>query len=306
MLESFILWLKAQGRSEHTVRRYKIVLIEFRTWLENTNGTNLFLNPSEISAIDIQDWKIYLLNNYKMKNGKKLNVSSVNNKLECIRTFFRYLHESSMIPYSPMVNVKLQKIHSEKQPKWLSRTEKKRLLDYLSDQRKLERNPWKYWRDLAIICTMLHSGLRVCELLALEIDDFDSSYVYVRNGKYGKSRRIEVNKDLGKVMNQWLLYRVKGNSNKIFTSQVGNGALTPSGIANLFRTLSKNTGLTDLTAHSLRHTFGHDLIERGFSIHICADLMGHSDINTTRLYLSSSSEERKKGIESLATGQFDD
>ncbi|WP_272882254.1 tyrosine-type recombinase/integrase, partial [Escherichia coli] len=93
------------------------------------------------------------------------------------------------------------------------------------------------------------------------------------------------------------------NTNKVFVSQKG-GNLTISGVNNLFNKIRHDLKIEELTPHELRHTFCHDLIEKGFPINYVADLAGHSDLDTTRRYVANSDKEMKIAVESLSSGRY--
>ncbi|MNW54621.1 Tyrosine recombinase XerC [compost metagenome] len=125
--------------------------------------------------------------------------------------------------------------------------------------------------------------------------------MFVRDGNGGKARRIEMNKDLRLALTEWLAERGDPDTKKLFTSSRGGTNLTKQGIEYLYRTLSEKTGINDLTTHVPRHTLAHDLIETGYSLQRVADILGHTNLNYTRVYTKSSSQERREALESLSS-----
>lgn len=302
MKVKFEVWLREAGKSPHSIASYIRSLDMFQSWYLETVGEDTF-HPESVSAIDLQDFKQYLITKARTKQGKKLSASTVNNRIEGLRTFFRFLEETGQITHNPTAKLKPQKIQTrDLPPKWLDRNNKNKLLRIIENPADKEKNPWRYARNRAIIYLMLHAGLRVSEVIGLEVDDIDveKGYLYIRKGKGSKARRIELNKDLSSVIQEWLEQRGDADGiYKIFTSQMG--ILTVQGVEHIFRTLRKKTQMDDLTPHTLRHTFCHDLIERGFSLSLVADIAGHDDLNTTRRYTLSSEDERRKALDSLSS-----
>jgi site-specific recombinase XerD len=90
---------------------------------------------------------------------------------------------------------------------------------------------------------------------------------------------------------------------KLFTSSRGGKKLSKQGVEYLYRTIGEKTGITALTTHVPRHTLAHDLFDAGYPFQRIADLLGHANINYTRVYTKSSSEERRAALESLSSIQ---
>ncbi|PHE46923.1 integrase [Bacillus pseudomycoides] len=305
-MEQYIQWLKQQDKSENTIKKYTGDLKEFSFWFEETTGKSIKENPTIVSTLEIQDWKSFLINNAKTKGGNRLKISTVNSKIEAIRSFFFFLEDIKLISNNPASKIKQIKVQNKPEPKWLDRIEKNRLLNFIEDEKSLHKNEWRYYRNLTIVNVMLLAGLRRSEVVALKLDDIEKGYIFVRNGKGGKARSIPLITDLQALISKWIAVRNEKNdvvTDYLFTSQKG-GKLSISGINNLFETIRKNTGLNELTPHTLRHTFCHDLLERGATLTQVADLAGHDDLDTTRLYVTSSNRELKSTIELLQTGKY--
>ncbi|WP_433947011.1 tyrosine-type recombinase/integrase [Paenibacillus sp. SN-8-1] len=310
MLNDYKEWLEEEGFSINSVDRYLIVALSFINWHNQLLGKTEFY-PDLVSGRDLQDWKKYLLNEATYQRGKqppkRYSISTVNNSLKSIRTFFNFLCESGDIQSNPALKVKAQKIAPDfdQDPRWLERAERNKLLRVINDDKSAEKNPWKFTRNRAIVYVQLHAGLRLSEVLDLEPEDisFESGYIFVRDGKGGKARRVEMNKDLRNALAEWIAQRGDPKTRKLFTSSRGDGKLTKQGIEYLYHTLGEKTGLHDLTTHVPRHTLAHDLVEAGYSLQRVADILGHSNINYTRIYTKSSKQERREALESLSSIQ---
>lgn len=228
-------------------------------------------------------------------------MKTVNNYIESLKTFFLFLVTCEHIKYNPMEDIKPQKVKTEYIPRWLEPKEKKQVVKVIEDMELKKKNPWRYARNRFIVFAMLHGGLRISELLNLSIHDFKEGYLQIREGKGQVARDVPVNTSLTNALEEWLEERSKKapTSEYLVLSQKG-GKLTPSGVYKLFDSIIDKTKIKDLTPHTLRHTFAHDLLEKGFSITYVAALLGHSDLDTTRLYTSPKKKNLRFAVETLS------
>lgn len=303
-MQNYIEWLKEKGYRDNTIRRYISAIEMFRSWYEQQ--TQHPFEPQLINVIDINDWQRYLMKDAKSKYGKPYAVSSVINYIESIKTYFRYLNKIGLIQ-SDFDDIKVQKIQQVIQPKWLTRKEKAIFLNYINDPRQEEKNEWRYYRNLAMCFSMLMGGLRMSEVIQLNLRDVEDGYFFIRDGKGGKARFVPMNKDLRNILAKWKNLREERLENQhevaLFISQKG-GRITEGTIRKFIDKVRGETSLKELTPHVLRHTFCHDLAEKGESVEKIAQLAGHSNINTTRIYTASSKDDLVKSVELLSTGKY--
>lgn len=304
-MQNYIEWLIQKEYSFHTIKRYRISLEKFIDWYNKRSSNSHPFEPNNISAIDINDWQRELQKEVK-ENGKPYSATTIQNYIECMKTYLRYLYQTKQIEHNISSDVKVLKVQKINQPKWLDRKEKSIFLNYVDDIRIKERNPWRYYRNLSILFCMMMAGLRESEVVALNTWDVEDGFIYIRNGKGGKARMVPMNEDLTNVLKHWTIERdlyVSADEKALFISQKG-GRITVSTIRNLVDRIRNDTSLFTLTPHTLRHTFGHDLAERGVPDRQIADLMGHKDINTTRIYTTPGKEDLIKSVNLLSTGKF--
>jgi site-specific recombinase XerD len=263
-----------------------------------------------VTPLDLQDWKSYLLHEATFRRTstsrpQRYSINSVNNNIKGIKSFFDYYKAIGRITSNPADKLKPQKVQADydEDPRWLERIEKNRLLLCVNDERMKKKNPWRFARNRAIVYCGLHAGLRVSEIVALELEDldFNKSYVYISDGKGGKARRVEMNMDLRNSLLEWLAERGEHQDPpKVFLSQKGMKGITENAVERMLRNMGEKIGIKDLTPHVLRHTFAHDLVERGVSIRLVADLLGHASIDTTRKYIRSNKRERRSAVDQLS------
>jgi integrase/recombinase XerD len=293
-MQEFSTFLVEEGKRDKTITTYVNEVKKFQEWYIGSFGS---YEQKNVSVLDVRDYVQYLKTTAKNKRGGKLSPITVSKKIESLRTYFRFLKGKGIILENPVEKVKLPKVQNRAEdPRWLTRNEKNKLVRYLNET---NGNRLRI-RNKAICFMMLHVGFRISEVVALEVSDVDFKKQIVEiEGKGGKYRRVEMNKDAINAIKDWLEVRPEGETSQMFISQ--KGSITSDGIQHIFRTLRKQTEILELTPHTLRHTFGHDLAEKGFSIQLIADLMGHTDINTTRIYVRPDSKERRGAVNSISS-----
>lgn len=295
----YMNWLAEEGKTDNTIISYLKVMKYFEEWYMSKHKESI--NYTSLRPIDFREWKMYLLREAKNKNGEPLSVRTVNNYIESIKTLFRFLKDTQKLKYNPTENLKPQTVKTEYTPRWLDPSEKRLVIRYVEDPEVREKNPWKYTRNRFIIFCMLHGGLRISEVINLTLFDFKNGYIQVREGKGQAARDIPMNRTLAIALEEWLEERNKKNpkSDYVLTSQKG-GRLTASGIYSLFEKIGEATQLNDLTPHTLRHTFANDLLSKGHPISYVAALLGHNDLDTTRIYTSPKQKNLKEAVDSLS------
>jgi site-specific recombinase XerC len=142
-------------------------------------------------------------------------------------------------------------------------------------------------RDAAIVALMLHAGLRLAEAAHLALGDVElnerKGKVVVRRGKARKYREVPLNLDARKALEAYLEVRPESEDTHLFLSQKG-GALSSRAIQDRIAVYACKAGLEDVTAHTLRHSFAHNLVDAGVSLDRVAVLLGHESLDTTARY----------------------
>lgn len=149
---------------------------------------------------------------------------------------------------------------------------------------------FRKFRDLAVIALMLFDGLRSCEVLLLQLEDLSLSEARLHVlGKGCKERFLPLSADTLQVLQNYLyLERPLTNSSALFVSLKGRQRgrpMTAAGLRSLFRHHRLVSQVHQANPHTLRHTFGSDMVRAGISLPALMHLMGHTDIHTTMLYV---------------------
>lgn len=298
-IEEYIDWLEEEGKTDNTISSYVKVVKYFEDWYASSHKEEI--DYIKLKPIDLREWKKFLLDEAKTKVGEPLSIRTINNYIEGIKTFFRFLIDRNKLKYNPAEKLKPQTVKTEYIPRWLDPSEKRQIIRYVEDLALKEKNPWKYTRNRFIVFSMLHAGLRISEVENLKIFDIKNGYIQIRKGKGQAARDIPMNKTLSLALEEWLEQRnLKNPQNDYLLLSQKGGRLTTSGINKIIEKIREKTNLDDLTPHTLRHTFANDLLTNGHPMPYVAALLGHNDLDTTRVYTSPRQQNLKDAVESLS------
>jgi len=269
VLQRFRGHLTATGKSPKTLRPYVRDLSLFARWFETTNGKEL--SPEAITLIDIRQYRRHLLT----VKGRK--PATVNRKLASLSAFCTWAREEAMIPANPAQGIgQVEEVRPA--PKWLDKRGQYALLRAVQERGRQ--------RDVALITLMLHTGLRLSEVAQLRVGDVRiwprKGSVTVRGGKGNKFRTVPLNVDARKALRAYLEKRPEVDGDRLFVGQRGE-PLKPSGIYYLVRRYAYDSRLEEVTPHTLRHTFGKNLVDAGVPLDRVSQLLGHERVDTTRI-----------------------
>ena len=262
--------LVATGKSTHTAEAYTRDVRLFSQCFLTTKGK--LLSPERITPIGIREYQTYLL------TVESYKPATVNRKLASLSAFCDWARETELISANPTEGIS-QVEGVRPAPKWLDKKEQKALLRAVQEKGRR--------RDIALITLMLEAGLRVSEVPNLKMSDIQispwESSVTVRSGDREKLRGVPLNVDARKAIQAYLEERAEVEGDYLFGSQRG-GPLQAPGIYYLIKRYAYEAGLKDVTPHTLRHTFGKNLVNAGLPLDRVAQLLGHKSVNRTRIY----------------------
>lgn len=279
LIERYLSYLTVEKNfSDHTCRGYLNDLYQFEAFLR---GNGLAVAPDDsvdVGKIDHVMVRAYLGSLYK-KNLK----SSIARKMASIRSFFRFLVREQVISSNPaqLVNTPKQEKHI---PGALSVDDAFRLMDSPGSE-----SP-SGLRDRAILETLYSSGLRVGELVGLDMDDIDLEVAVVRiMGKGRKERIVPLGSKAVGALNAYLEQRGRsqkgGGKEKALFLNVGGKRLTSRSVARIVEKYARRCGLPKrVSPHSLRHTFATHLLDGGADLRGIQELLGHVSLSTTQKY----------------------
>ena len=285
LLSDYIIELKTikQRDKDTTVNSYSEDIYKYLEYMESKNISIAL----DISYNNLLDYLKYLDDN-------KYEVSSVARKIVSIKAFHKYLSENyNVVDISTKINTPR---FYRKLPNILTIEEVDNLLDIKLD------TPFDY-RNKAMLELMYSSGLRVSELINLELSDIDLNNNYVRCfGKGSKERIVPVgeysSKYLSIYINEYRDSMKKGYyTEKIFLNNHGK-EMTRQGFFKIIKKIAKDKDINkNITPHMLRHSFATHLLNNGADLRTIQEMLGHSSISTTQIYTNVTNDILKENYD---------
>jgi integrase/recombinase XerC len=267
----FVEELKRNNASPHTVKSYESDLRQFLDYFSPPGAEPPA--PAEFDVLKIREWLASLYDH-------KLTAVSIRRKLAALRVFFRFLVREGLAPLNTPRLLRTPRA-PKKLPDVMTTEQANALLDGAAAG-KLER-PYPA-RDLAILELLYGSGLRVSELVALNLDDIDRAERWLRvRGKGRKERQVPFGGKAAGALERYLAGRVSRET-AVFLNHRGS-RLTDRGvrgIIKLYATLI--AGDSSLHPHSFRHAFATHLLSDGADLRSIQELLGHARLSTTQKY----------------------
>lgn len=281
MIEAFLSFLKHEKRSsQHTVSSYATDLDQFSKYL-------LFqyelAQPEQATGPMLRSWIVSL-----MEEG--LNAASINRKIASLRSFFKFLRKRNAIQKDPSAILSAMKTR-KKLPAFV---EEKAMTALFDDEMFSDDFPGQ--RDRTVLELLYGTGIRLSELIGLEIRDVDVYAATIRVfGKRAKERIVPVPKPVMTVVSNYLNVReAEAGENALIVSDKGAAAY-PVLIQRIVKKyLTAVTTLTQKSPHVLRHTYATHLLDHGADLNAIKELLGHANLGATQIYTHTSIEKLKK------------
>ena len=274
-LNDFSLYLKIErGMSKHTVQNYTLDVQKLIAYLESREMT---LGPLQITSTQIQEF-IYEI-------AKEINPRTQSRLISGLRSFFDYLIFENYRKDNPTSLLETPKI-GRKLPDTLSIKE----IDLLLNQIDLSHPQGE--RNRAILETLYSCGLRVTELITLQISDlfFEEGFIRVI-GKGDKQRFVPINVETQKYIVIYMnhirkhIHVQKGFEDTLFLNRRGK-QLTRNMVFLIIKELAEKGGLDKkVSPHTFRHSFATHLLENGADLRSIQQMLGHESITTTEIYM---------------------
>jgi len=330
VIEQFLHYLRFEKRfSEHTAKCYGADLTQFAEFLANPPGTGTPTpanhtwesGPSadggalgqpeaglatavatqteqeidqRLLAVDIDEARAYLAH----LNEKGYSKATIARKLATLRSFYKFLVKMNRCSVNPLTAIRTPK-QDKKLPRFLEYEEVKRLL---------ETPPTDCWlgaRDRAILETLYSTGLRVSELVSLNMDDIDflSEVIHIR-GKGKKERITPISSSALQAIQHYMEFRNKrAQSNNHFDSRVlfvnkHGQRLSTRSVRRKMDKYLKAAGLDPaISPHTLRHSFATHMLNNGADLRSVQELLGHQSLSTTQVYTHLTTRRLKEVYE---------
>ncbi|MEQ7008338.1 tyrosine-type recombinase/integrase [Actinopolymorpha sp. B17G11] len=284
-VDGWAVRLHRTGLADSSKRAYEGQVRAFADWLagQDKHDPADLLTDRHVRDYAVRDYRRYLL------AEKNAAPKTVNSALTAISNLFTMLGLEK--PDVPMA-VNSREQHA---PKALSEDQTRDVMRAAE-----RRGP----RDLAIAATLVGTGLRVSELAALDLDDVwvteRKGEVHVRAGKGDRPRTVPMNPQTQNATRRWLAHRPSwtnaDSESALFLAREGQ-RLAPRSVHHAVQQIGRAAGVPALAPHVLRHTFGTLLTRAGVDVVLIAELMGHADINTTRIYSRPTREAMDSAVD---------
>lgn len=277
MLDQFIQFLKAEkNASPHTVNAYTRDIEQFLSFLEEKH-----FSMGGVDRLAIRSYLSFL-------REKNLSRSSINRNISSIKTFFKFLMREKIVSINPTAAISLLKAE-KKLPAFMSVEEVNSLIESLHSDDALGL------RDRAILEVLYSAGLRLSELVGLNLEDVDLSGGMARvMGKGKKKRIVLLGKKAIEALERYLGKRhelfkrkrkdIQQEKDALFVDWCG-GRLKPRSIQRFINNyVSKVSLRLKISPHTFRHTFATHLLNAGADLKSVQELLGHASLTTTQIY----------------------
>ena len=322
IVQEFLNYLKYEKRfSVHTAKCYEADLKQFGEFLIGTSEHS----PSADEPISLSSTKVgeagpatavATQTNVKLDqlmlsvqtaavrtyltflNDKQYSKATIARKLATLRSFYKFLVKRNQLGSNPVVAVRTPK-QDKKLPRFLEYDEVKKLLE------TPPMNSWLGARDRAILETLYSTGIRVSELVALNMDDVDflGEIVHIR-GKGKKERISPIGSSALQVIQHYMEFRNKrAQSSSNFDSKVlfvnkHGGRLSTRSVRRKMDKYLKMAGLDPaISPHTLRHSFATHMLNNGADLRSVQELLGHQSLSTTQVYTHLTTRKLKEVYE---------
>lgn len=262
--------------SEETIRSYSADLAQFSGFLDEEFEAGKKHRAKDVDVLSIRSFVGFL---HKERRKK----SSIERKIVAIRSFFRYLCKEGILNSNPASAISLPK-KEKRLPKYLSVDE---IFHFLNSP---DKTTPQGKRDSAILELLYATGIRVSELVGLNLNDVDFREMTIRViGKGKKERLLPFGSKALETMKEYLLVfspkREKGPSPDAFFLNLRGGRLTSRSVRRIVDKYIKQTSImTKISPHSIRHSFATHLLNAGADLRSIQELLGHSSLSTTQKY----------------------
>jgi integrase/recombinase XerD len=283
LIKEFINYMSdIEGVSDNTVKSYKQDLKLFNEFIISEH--NAQINKDTIKNIDLNILHEFI--SYSKQERDNCD-STRARKVACLKSFFNYLlNVRGIIVYNPALQLKTPKI-GKKVVQHLSKEEAVMLIRCVSGRYEE--------RDRAILTLFLNTGMRLSELINLNLEDINDKEVIVR-GKGNKERVLYLNESCLEALKKYLPIRKRSDeTNALFTSE-RETRLSDKGIDRIVKKYLQKINKGHLSCHKLRHSVLTWLVEDNVNLEVVRMIAGHTSLNTTQKYLHVSDKAKEKAM----------
>lgn len=223
-----------------------------------------------------------------LKRERGYTAQGINRKLACLKSYFRFLEHEGHVERSPVAEVRSAR-GGRLLPKVLTLQEVERLLETAAERTRRHPGKLAALRDRAILELFYATGIRLAELVGLDLGDLDLERQSCRvTGKGNKQRFVFLNRSAVRALEEYLAVRPRGREQAVFLNRFGR-RLSRRAVELMFDRIRREAGVEKAASpHTLRHSFATHLLEGGSDLVTIKELLGHANLSTTQVYTNIS------------------
>ncbi len=297
-----------KGQSEKTVDSYFMDLRTFTRYLYISRDLvprDTALEDVDIRRADLDFYgKVTLTEVYDflayLSRDRELNAASRARMITSLKGFYRYLTvKTKQLTTDPVQDLDTPKLQKTL-PHYLTLEESQRLLSAVDGKNKE--------RDYCILCLFLNCGLRISEMVGLNLTDIRADSLLI-HGKGSKERVVYLNDASAQALNAWLVIRkdiATTDKNAVFLSS-RRKRMSVDAIQVMVRKTLLKAGLdaSHISPHKLRHTAATLMLQNGVDVRTLQEVLGHENLNTTQIYTHIANAELKKAAAANPLAKFE-
>ena len=279
----------ARGLSQNSINSYQRELKRLLKFLDAES------NPAEITSNQLDRFINSDLSQLR-SDGRPRKSSSIANTKAALNSFFKWLQSSGRITQNPVITIRTVKHRSI--PVFLTNTESKSLLKTMKETRG-----WQAQRDFIAVNIILYTGIRLSELIGIDVEDVDLnvSKLRLKRTKGGQPAVKHINAKLKNVLEPFIQQRlvIENDCPALLLSQWKRRLSDRQFALRLDMWAKKADIIKKVTPHVLRHTFATNLYARTKNLLAVQKALGHEYITTTQIYTHLQDEELQQALETL-------
>ncbi len=293
-LNDFIQHLKMSDYAKCTIRDYQYCLQKYLSYLKQKEIPKI----KAVTAEQIEEYKLYLKEEYNSPLGKPLSEGGFFNHLKALRCFYQWLEDTNQILLNPIVKLQQPRRTKKKLPVIVTEEEIIRILE------SCPFNTPAGLRDRAILEILYATGIRRMELVNLNVSDFsfENEELFVIKGKGKKDRIIPLGKYACKfteaylkLIRSWLVKNPEETA--LFLNSVSGKRLNTWNVSDILEKAVERSGIKKrITPHMFRHSMASHLLRNGADLRHIQALLGHESISSTEIYTHLLIDDLKKVV----------
>ncbi|MDO4462937.1 MAG: site-specific tyrosine recombinase XerD [Bacillota bacterium] len=273
-INAFMIYLhNIKKTSENTEMSYRRDLVKVKNYLEEQGIEDV----RKITSTNLNSYILYLEKN-------KFSAATISRNIASLKAFYHYMCKEGMVAEDVAETLHAPKIE-KKMPEILSTDEVVRLLEQPSGDTPKEI------RDKAMLELLYATGIRVTELITLKLSDVNLQMGYIVCKDSGKERVIPFGNEAKSALIRYLegtrASMISDADSEYLFANCSGQPMSRQGFWKLIKYYAKKAGIVaDITPHTLRHSFAAHLVENGADLRSVQEMLGHSDISTTQIYVN--------------------